>query len=68
MGHENLRKVYEEVYARGLWLHPLFPSERVKLKVLISWLQPSGSDVILDFGCGSGRYFIEIEKMAECIG
>ncbi len=68
MGHGNLRKVYEEVYARGLWLHPLFPSERVKLKVLISWLQPSGSDVILDFGCGSGRYFAEIEKMAECIG
>jgi SAM-dependent methyltransferase len=64
----DLRKVYEGIYAKGLWLHPLFPSERIKLKVLINWLRPSSSDIFLDFGCGSGRYLTEIEKLSECVG
>jgi ubiquinone/menaquinone biosynthesis C-methylase UbiE len=47
--------------------HPLNPPEKVKLKMAKRELSPRGSDVILDLGCGPGRYTAKLAGLAHKI-
>ena len=59
----------EEFHHRAGSLRPLFLSARIKMDMMSKMLAPTGTDRVLDIGCGNGRFvYVKKPSCGEIVG